>query len=117
MKEIKVLDLKESAFEEYRTQVKGNTNISFELAQKKLTRNVLLAAENKSWKNKLLLQREYLYGHLRIIVRLGEIIKVENHIDEVDPSWWLNQKKYIYLSRALGIKQDKYKPKKKKKVV
>jgi hypothetical protein len=106
---IRLLNLKESAFNYYRTNVKGNLNISFEQAQKKLSRNVLLAVERTSLKNILKCQQEWIYGNLRIIVRFGTIIEIENHIQDVVPGWVCDQKKYEAISKELGIYENKFK--------
>jgi hypothetical protein len=112
---IRLLNLKESAYQYYRTNVKGNLNISFDQAQKKLTRNVLLAVEKTSLKNILKCQQVYIYGNLKIIVRFGTIIEIENHIQDIVPGWTLDQKKYEQISRELGIYENKFKQNVKKR--
>jgi hypothetical protein len=112
---IRLLNLKESAFKTYKNEVKGNLNISFDQAQKKLTRNVLLAVERTSLKNILKCQQEWIYGNLRIIVRFGTIIEIENHIQDVVPGWTCDQKKYEAISKELGIYENKFKQNVKKR--
>lgn len=112
---MKLLNLKESAYEQYRLTVKGNETISFEQARKKLTRNVHCAAERKSLKNASRLQYEYIYGCLRIIVRFGTIIEIENYIQDIVPDWKLDQNEYERISRELGIYDNKFKQNAKKR--
>lgn len=112
---MRLLNLKESAFNQYREQVKGNTNISFDQARRKLTRNILLAAERKRLKNFIRCQQEWIYGNLKIIVRFGTIIEIENHIKDIVPGWTLDQQKYERISKELGIYENKFKQNVKKR--
>lgn len=110
---MELLKLSESAFEYYKKNVKGNENITLDMARRKLTRNTLLAAKTSTLADKLKLQQEYVYGCLRIVVRFGTIVKLENHVPQV-PGWKVNKKEYIRLSKILGIPQDKFKKRKHK---
>lgn len=109
---IKLYDLKAEAYEEYRTQVKGNENTPYDLARKKLTRNVLLGVKKKGVLNTLTLKQEYIYGNLKIVMRFGTIVKIENHTTDVVKGWKLNKKEYERLSKELGITDSKFKKKK-----
>lgn len=109
---IKVYDLTAEAYEEYRTQVKGNSETSYELARKKLTRNVLLGVKKKGVLNTLTLKQEYIYGNLKIVMRFGTIVKIENHTADTVSGWKLNKKEYERLSKLLDIPDSKFKKKK-----
>jgi hypothetical protein len=100
---VKLFNLKNSAYEQYRQTVKGNETITYEQAQKKLTRNVLLSVRKKSLSNTLKLQQEYIYGYMRIIVRFGIIVEIENKIKDTIPRWSKDKEKYIKISKELGI--------------
>jgi hypothetical protein len=108
--EVRIYDLSWSAFQEYKEQVKGNKYTSFEIAQKKLSRNIACGVKRKTLKSTLQLKQEFIYGELRIVVRLGEIIKIENHIKDPVKGWKKDYQKYIRISKALKIP---YEPKKK----
>lgn len=114
---MKLLNLKNSAYEYYKQNVKGNETISYEQAQKKLTRNVHLADQKKSVSNTLKLQQEYIYGCLKIIVRFGAIVELENKTKDTIPGWKVNKNKYIYLTKELGIDDNKFTMNKRKQEV
>jgi hypothetical protein len=96
----------------YKLTVKGNMNVSFDQARRKLTRNILLAAERKSLKNTLKRRREFIYGNMRIIVKSGTIIEIENYIIDVVPNWTKDEEKYERITKELGIHEDKNKKRK-----
>jgi hypothetical protein len=114
---IRLLNLKESAFKTYKNEVKGNLNISFDQAQRKLTRNVLLAVEKTSLKNLLTFKQVYIYGNMRITVRFGTIIEIENHISNIVPNWTKDEKRYEQISKELGIYRNNFKQNKKRKYI
>ena len=109
---IRLLNLKESAFDYYRNNVKGNVNITFDQARRKLTRNVLLAVERTNLKNLLKCKQVYIYGNMRIIVRFGTIVEIENYITDVVPNWTKDEEKYEQITKELGIHEDKNKKRK-----
>jgi hypothetical protein len=106
---MRLLNLKESAYNTYKREVKGNTNVTFDQAKRKLTRNILLAVERTSLKNILKCEQQYIYGCLRITVRFGTIIKIENHIQDTIPGWTCDQQRYEEISKQLGIYENKFK--------
>ena len=114
---IKLYDLKAEAYEEYRQSVKGNTETSYDLARKKLTRNILLGVKKKGVLNTLTLKQEYIYGNLKITVKFGSIVKIENHTTDVVSGWKLDKKEYERLSKVLDIPDSKFKHNYKKKFV
>jgi hypothetical protein len=105
----RLLNLKESAFEYYRTNVKGNMNISFDQAVRKLTRNVLLAVDKTSLKDALKCKQVYVYGNMKIVLRFGTIIEIENHITDIVPGWTKDEKRYEQISKELGIYVNNFK--------
>ena len=109
---IKVYDLTAEAYETYRQSVKGNEETSYDLARKKLTRNIKLGVKKKGVLNFLKLQQEFIYGNLKITVKSGSIVKIENHTADVVKGWKLNKKEYERLSNELGIPDSKFKKKK-----
>jgi hypothetical protein len=112
---IRLLNLKESAFNYYKQHVKGNETISYEQACKKLTRNILLAVDKTNLKNMLKGKQVYIYGCLKIVVRFGTIIEIENHIQDTIPGWTCDQKRYEQISKELGIYENKFKQNVKKR--
>lgn len=109
---IKVYDLTAEAYETYRQTVKGNKETSYDLARKKLTRNIKLGAKKKGVLNFLKLQQEYVYVNLKILVKSGSIVKIENHTTDTVEGWKCNKKEYERLSKELGIPDSKFKKKK-----
>ena len=107
-----MLEIKQSAFEYYRNNVRGNATISYEQAQKKLSRNVLLAVEKKRLKNFIRCEHEYIYGCMRIIVKSGTIVEIENYITDIVPDWTKDEEKYEQITKELGIHEDKNKKRK-----
>lgn len=112
---MRLLNLKESAYQTYRLTVRGNETISFDQARLKLNRNVLLAVERKSLKNTLKCKHEYIYGCLKIVVRFGRIIDVENRINDPIPGWECDRNEYERISKQLGIYDNKFKQNVKKR--
>lgn len=106
MSKIKVLQLGKGVYQYYRDNVKGNQNTPYEIAQRKLTRNVMLALTNKIDEDKYL----FLYGNLHIFVEGNTIVKLENYKGGVN--WfWKDLKNYYKLNHKLGINEPKQKRK------
>lgn len=114
---MELYNLKNSAYQMYKLTVKGNMNVSFDQARRKLTRNILLAAERKNLKNKLKRQREFIYGNMRIIVKSGTIVEIENYITDTNPDWTKDEERYEQISKELGIYEDKKQNGKKRKYI
>ncbi|ASB89285.1 MULTISPECIES: hypothetical protein [Bacillus] len=102
---MKMLKVTNDALNYYRKSVKGNKNITEEQARAKLTRNVkLVQAETPERVLRIgLFSKVYMYHDLHITVRNGKVIKIVNH---KRPRF--SKKRYIELSKALGIKDIKY---------
>jgi hypothetical protein len=108
---MELLKLTDKVYEQYKLSVKGNTDISKDQAARKLTRNVLLAKElpPKSKIDRLLGIKLYAYGNLHILVRRGKVVNVSNHYGgEYHTGWEFDKKKYIELTKQLGIEDDKF---------
>lgn len=108
---MKLLKLSDKAYEQYRTKVKGNENITRDQASKKITRNVLLAKEvpPRYTLDRLLGSKLYHYGNLHIIVRWGKVLQIYNHFGgQYHNDWVLDKEKYIKLTKELGIEDSKY---------
>ncbi|PKR83520.1 hypothetical protein [Heyndrickxia camelliae] len=103
---MKLLRLKPEVYEYYRTKVKGNKDISYDQACKKLTRNVQCATELEPRNDfeKEIGNKAYLYGNLFIVVRKGRVVYLKNHSKlKSKHGWYFDAKKYITLSNELGI--------------
>lgn len=105
---MKLLDLSYKAYTQYMEQVRGNENISFDQAQRKLSRNVLLVVETAPERVvRGLFSTKYKYGNLTIVVRNRKIVKVVNYKGK-PVGWKINKQRYTELSKELGIVSSKY---------
>lgn len=97
---MELFKLGKGAFHHYRNSVRGNQNISFEEAQRKLTRNIQLAIEvqPEKYDDKQL----YMYGKLGILVVRDKIIWVKNNLHS-PKSWKKDRKKLSSLNKELAI--------------
>ena len=96
-------ELTPKAYETYKTEVKGNANIPWDQAEKKLNRNILLVQEaDPKYTKKKWLTTTYSYGNLKVKVRFNKIIDIENHKGE-PTDWHTKPRRYEELSRQLGI--------------
>jgi hypothetical protein len=103
---LELLNLTNKAFRYYSKRVKGNEDITYDLARKKLTRNVILAAEipprhqsDVEKGNKL-----FHFGNLHILVKDGWVINVKNHRHTNNYTGWeLDRFKFVELTIELGI--------------
>lgn len=113
---MKLLNLTGKAYDKYRLSVKGNGNIAYDQAQKKLTRNVVLVKETierKPYEKKRFMSRSlrgvtYHYGNLDITVRFGKIVDIENNKGQ-PVKWSFPRERYQQLNKELGILDCKYK--------
>jgi hypothetical protein len=103
---VELLEITEKAFRYYRKKVRGNQDITYDQARKKLTRNVLLAkklpprSEEDVQKGNVL----YHYGNLHLLVKDGWVIHIKNHRQGNEYTGWeLDRFKYVDLSRKLQI--------------
>ena len=103
---MKLLKLTKDAYNQYKNTVKGNENISYKQAQRKLTRNVQLAIEApQEEEHKQQDKKLYLYGNLHILVVQDRIVWVKNHRWYCD--WFhKDQEEYEELSKKYKIPLD-----------
>lgn len=107
---VKVYKITRKAYEAYRDTVKGNKNISLDQSRRKLTRNILLAKElpYNSLVKKLQGYKYFQYGNLFILVRHNRIVHIANVLGSTSSDWHFDKKKYIELSKELGITDNKF---------
>lgn len=105
---MKLLDLQPNAYRYYKRNVKGNENISFEDARKKLTRNVELAELLQPTEDQMMQGVEmYAYGNLLIKVELNKIVWLKNLYGKNKRGVWQHSlEKYNELNKKLGIEDD-----------
>lgn len=95
---MELLNLHDKVYDCYTSKVKGNKLLTYEMVQKKLTRNYHLAK-----KVKLGSQELCLYGCLTFLVSEGCVLWLKNYIG-TDTSWFIKDtKKYNKLNKQLGI--------------
>jgi len=95
---MELLNLHDKVYDCYTNKVKGNKLLTYEMVQKKLTRNYHLAK-----KVKLGSQELCLYGCLTFLVSEGCVLWLKNYIG-TDTSWFIKDtKKYNKLNKQLGI--------------
>ncbi len=96
-------ELTPKAYAQYKQQVKGNEKVPWDQAEKKLNRNILLVQEaDPKYTEKKLFSKIYSYGNLKVKVRFGKIVSIENHKGE-PTDWHTKPRRYEELSRQLGI--------------
>jgi hypothetical protein len=103
---LKILKLTDKVYDTYKSFVRHNDDITRELAEKKLTRNVMLAkeVEPRSEFEKQIGNRVYQYGNLQIVVRRDKVVHIWNNKGvNAYTNWELDIVKYVELSRELGI--------------
>jgi len=93
-----ILNLDDHVYDCYTNKVKGNKLLTYEMVQRKLTRNYHLAK-----KVKLGSQELCLYGCLTFLVSENCVLWIKNYIG-TDTSWFTkDMKKYNKLNEQLGI--------------
>ncbi|WP_137743398.1 hypothetical protein [Robertmurraya siralis] len=108
---MKIYKLPEKIYKLYQQQVKGNENITYDQAVKKLCRNIQLVKEKAPERiERKLLNVTFKYGNLHITTRLGKIIKLVNHKDykQYSDDWIFPKRRYIELNKELGIEDCKF---------
>jgi hypothetical protein len=94
---MEILTFKKGIYQYYKQHIKGSENISLDLAQRKMTRNMMLA--------KYVGNGMYQYGKLWFIVEDNAVIWMCNYCN-IPPNWKKNIKKYQELNLLLGIFDD-----------
>jgi hypothetical protein len=103
---LKILKLSDEVYEHYKSNIKGNENITKDQAARKLTRNVMLAMEitPRNALDRLKGNKLYYYGNLHILVRRGKVVHLSNHYGGKHfGGWFKDEKRYVQLTKELGI--------------
>jgi phosphopentomutase len=103
---LELLKLTDKAYDQYKRFVRHNEDITRELAEKKLTRNVMLAKEiePRGEFEKQIGNRAWQYGNLLIITRRDKVVHIWNTKGiNGYKNWELDKVKYYELSKELGI--------------
>jgi hypothetical protein len=95
-----ILKFKKGLFDYYKKNVSGNDEITLDQAQRKMTRNMLLAAEADSTK---FYGQKYMYGNLHFIVNDRGVITWMKNKQYSPQGWRADKKLYVQLSEELGI--------------
>lgn len=106
---MKLKELTTKAYNQYRSEVKGNQSISFDQAEKKLNRNLILVKETAPDRitTKGLFTTTYTYGNMKITTRFNKIVKVVNH-KGMSLLWDFPETRYKELNKQLGILDCKF---------
>lgn len=100
---MEILKMSPHAYEYYKANVRGNEDISYDQACRKMTRNVQLCKEFAPEQvTKQFRKATYTYGNLKISVRGKKVISLVNHKGTAS-KMKIDEKRYIELSRELGI--------------
>lgn len=109
---MKLFKVSKKALDQYRDTVRDNKHVSQELAQKKLTRNIMLVKETAPHRiEKGFLTVTYKYGNLFITTLGNIVVRVVNHKGK-PLKWRFPKERYIQLSEQLEIEDSKFKSKK-----
>jgi len=108
---VQILKLSKKAYKQYTSSVKENEDTGLDQAARKLTRNVQIVkekVEKHRWmKDNLVIEgtlsTTYCYGSLHIKVRNGKVVGIKNHQEDKNFEFFVPKKRYIQLSRQLGI--------------
>lgn len=92
-----LLELNDKALNAYRNNVKGNAELDYDVIQRKMTRNMLLAETLYKSETKAI----YQYGSMRFEVKNGVVKWLTNN--HKFSGWKLDKKEYVRLSNELGI--------------
>jgi hypothetical protein len=95
-----ILKFKKGLFDYYKETVSGNKDITLDQAQKKMTRNMLLAAKADSTNFHA---QKYMYGNLHFIVNERGVITWMKNKQYAPQGWKSDKKLYVQLSEELGI--------------
>lgn len=102
-KKVELIKLNKASLSYYQRFVKANENISEDQANRKMTRNMLLAMpykkDSEAKKNPRVW---YSYGCLRFIVKNNEVIWIQNKLPMMK-GWYKDYEKYETLNKELEI--------------
>jgi phosphopentomutase len=103
---LKILKLTDKVYDQYKRFVKGNQDITKEMAEKKITRDVMVATEVpvRSDYEKQIGNRAWRYGNLLIITRRDKVVHIWNNkgVNAI-AEWEVDETKRNELSKKLGI--------------
>lgn len=99
---MKLVQFRDEMFQQYKNKIKGCEHISLLEAEKKMSRNMILAhkPDSTGYKGQM-----YQYGSLWFVVVRNRITWLRNHCD-VPEGWTLDIEEYRRLNKELGIKED-----------
>ena len=95
---IKLYDLDQSVYDTYKFSVKGNRNVSFLLARKKISRALALSTCILGDEN----AGVYVYGKMLMVVKGNMVVFLANHMP-CPKEWSFKKRNYLHYSRMLGI--------------
>ncbi len=100
---VNLFRLTSKAYKCYCLGTGGNSDLDFETARRKLTRNIMLAKPEQINDHRI----KYHYGNLKIFVdtRCNMIYRVKNTYQKPD-SWGKNSKKQKKINKKLGIPME-----------
>lgn len=99
MSRLKMLQMGKGVYQEYVNTVKGNENTPYDVAHKKLSRNVILGRKISTNGETTL----YHYGNLDITVVGNTITGIKNNKGNIGRKFKKNIPRYIKLNKQLGI--------------
>lgn len=99
---MKIYEIDDKVYQYYRFKVKGNRHVTFEEAQRKLSRNVAMAAKIQLDDDKFL----YLYGNLHIFIEGDKIFRIKNHW--INNNWFYkNRQQQQAMNQELDLEDSK----------
>lgn len=98
-KPIELFKLRRKAYEQYCNVTNDNSDTTFETAQKKLTRNIMLSMKVELRKKSTL----YIYGHLHIFTNGKNRITWIKNIKNTHDWFYKDEKEYDRLNKLLKI--------------
>lgn len=105
-KEERLLTINNKSFEYYKKYVKGNKNISYDQARRKMTRNMHLAYQYQtSVTSEGRVIKHYTYGNLCFSVIKNEVVSIDNY-RPIHSKWKQDYPKYLALSKRFGIHEE-----------
>ncbi len=100
---IQLLKFKGGTLHYYRTNIKGNEDITYDEAKRKMTRNMMLAHKEESIGKSTTM---YKYGCLWFLVdNKDRIVWMRNNHRPAE-GWKRNKREYLRLNKELGIDDD-----------
>lgn len=102
MRSPKLVEINDGIYKFFTTQVKGNSGLDYETAQKKITRDIRLAKMTRLGKTKKL----YIYGYLMFLVENNKVTwmtSMKRDKDSSNPWFSRNEEKYNELNMKLGL--------------